>query len=131
MSEPWTSNDADLHSSHVTADHHRRLWAWVAESYRLAGYGDKACTGAAGKAVVAYIAIKVEANGRPVVDKHLGPRTTSTAGTGSSSFSAARAALLSLAASASKKAPRGVSGGVGRPAAGPSHTHRSTPGSGP
>ena len=84
---------------------HRKLWAWVANCWRLAGFDDDRCVMEGSKAVTAFRDIYDRENELERIprEKGLGPGKRNTAS--APSEIRARAILRRLSASNTKKAP--------------------------
>jgi hypothetical protein len=88
--------------------HHKVLWAWIANSWRLRGFDDDRCIREACRAVTDYLAAKYETSLEHVpMTRKYGPRPITTDAIPSKYR--ARAALRDML-SASKKRGRGGGG---------------------
>ena len=102
----WKQHHARRYSRDATAVHQQRMWAWVANSWRLRGFDDERCIREACSAVTQAFALKLEQashRNRYVGNGRTGPRPITT--NAIPSIYRARAALRAAAASASKKRP--------------------------
>jgi len=107
---PWKQHHARRYSRDAVGRHQWRLWAWVANSYRLRGYDDDRCIREACEAVTACHALRLEDaayTGHAMTDRKSGPRPPTTQAV--PSIYRARHALRTAAA-ASKKRPQGGRG---------------------
>ncbi len=107
---PWKQHHARRYSRDATTKHQRKLWAWVANSYRLRGFDDDRCIREACQAVSWCLAQRIEDaayTGHNISDRRTGPRPTTTESVPSKYV--ARAALREIQA-ASKKRDRGGRG---------------------
>ena len=107
MSQRWTSAHAKRYSRDAATGYQRRHWAYIANSWRLAGYDDDRCIREACSAVTLTLAEKIEAagyQGGDIADRRTGPQPITT--TRIPSKYRARHALREAADAARKRPPR-------------------------
>lgn len=105
---------------------HRRLWAWVANCYRLAGFDDDRCILEGSKAVTHYQKLYDAGNRFEVIprDSGMGPGTTRSKAIPSS----VRArALLDRLAAPHRKGPPTPPAGTASSGDGPTHNGHTPP----